>query len=82
MLVPVELGKLLFLACAFGVLATAHVALLFELALTLPRVRLALAFLVPPLAPYFGFRAGKRWWSWIWVGAALLYAANALSALF
>ncbi len=80
MLAALELGKLLFLAGAFGLFATAHVALLWQLVLRPPRLRALLALLLPPLVGYFGYRAGQRVWCAVWIGSFSVYLVSALLA--
>lgn len=57
----------------FGLFVSAHVALVFVLAARPPRFRAALAFIVPPLAPFFGFREGFRALSFVWVVSLVAY---------
>ena len=57
----------------FGLFVSAHVALVFVLAARPPRFRAALAFIVPPLAPFFGFREGLRALSFVWVVSLVAY---------
>jgi hypothetical protein len=67
-----NLALLLLPSLAFGLLATAHVALSALLLARKPRWRALLAFLFPPLAPYWGWAAGIKVWSALWlVGATL-----------
>jgi hypothetical protein len=67
----VLLGGLLI---GFALLVTAHVALSVKLALRQPHWQGAVALIVPPFAPLWGFRAGFSRWSWSWIGAVVLYA--------
>jgi hypothetical protein len=46
---------------------TLHVALSATLLSVRPRWRAPVAFVIPPLAPVFGFRAGKRKLSIAWL---------------
>ncbi len=62
------------LVVAFAALATAHVTLVIGLASRTPRWRAAAAALVVPLAPFWGFRAGMRARSAIWMASAVVYA--------
>lgn len=64
---------IVFAVLAFAVWLTAHVAITFGLARRQPRSRAAIAFVVPPLAPYWAFREGMRVRSIIWVAALVLY---------
>jgi hypothetical protein len=74
----VDLARLLFTAFAFGLLVTAQVALVVSLALRPPRWRALLAFLVPPLAVYFGWRERLRAWASVWLGSLAAYATALL----
>lgn len=71
---------LVFVVLTFAVLVTAHVAIVFGLARHEPRWRAAVAFFVPPLAPYWGFRERMRVRSIIWGVAFLLYVIALLGA--
>ncbi|MCC6900938.1 MAG: hypothetical protein IT377_18315 [Polyangiaceae bacterium] len=62
------------LVVSFASWVTAHVALAFGLALGRPRWRGPVAFLVPPLAPYWGMEAGMKRRAGIWVTALVVYA--------
>lgn len=57
----------------FAVLITAHLALVLGLALREPRWHAAVAFVVPPLAPYWGFRENMRVRSIVWGAAFVVY---------
>ncbi len=57
----------------FAVLITAHVTLVIGLALREPRWRAAVAFVVPPLAPYWGFRENMRGRAIVWGAAFVVY---------
>jgi hypothetical protein len=52
----------------------AHVSLVGGLVTRRPRYRAAVAFALPPLAPYWGWRAGLRRRVYVWTSALLLYA--------
>lgn len=67
------------LVTAFAVFVTAHVALVFGLARTPPRWRAAVALVVPPLAPYWGWQRLRRR-AIVWVAAALAYTVLLLAA--
>ncbi len=54
----------------------AHASLLGSLVTHRPRYRAAVALVVPPLAPYWGWRAGLRRRVYVWSAALLLYAAG------
>ncbi len=72
---------LLLLVGAFALLVTAHVAL-FAALLHGPRPwRGVLALLVPPTAPYLGWREGLRAWPVTWLIALATYGAALLLAL-
>jgi hypothetical protein len=74
----VDLASLLFTTFAFGLFVTAQVALVVSLALRPPRWRALLAFLMPPLAVYFGWRERLRTWASVWLGSAAAYATALL----
>jgi uncharacterized ion transporter superfamily protein YfcC len=65
------------LVLAFAVLVTVHVALVAGLLGRAPRWRAAVAVVVAPLAPYWGFREGMHVRSGLWVAAALAYGVAA-----
>jgi hypothetical protein len=69
----VDLTLLVLVSLSFGLLVTAEVVLVIRLAREGPAWRALVAFLVPPLAPYWGFRGQSRGWSGVWVGAFLAY---------
>lgn len=60
--------------------ALAHVMLLAHLVRARRPVRAVLAFVVPPLAPFWGFELGSRRTAQAWLVALVAYIA-ALSAL-
>jgi hypothetical protein len=64
---------LLVVLVAFASLVTVHVTLALGLSLRRPRWRALVAFVVPPFAPFWGFR--ERMWvrSAVWVVAAVTY---------
>jgi len=70
------------LAVALAAFLGAHGALVVGLARRHPRWRAAAALVVPPLAPWWGRRAGLRIATIVWCAALALYAAGvvALSA--
>ncbi|WP_050436403.1 hypothetical protein [Chondromyces crocatus] len=71
---------LAILIVSFATLLTVHVALAgLLIARVRPRWQGLLAFLVPPLAPIYGFREGFRRTSALWLTAVLVYTL-ALSA--
>jgi hypothetical protein len=59
---------------AFATLVTAHVTLALGLARRRPRWRAPVAFVVPPLAPYWGWAGGMRVRATIWFVAVVVYA--------
>jgi apolipoprotein N-acyltransferase len=67
------------LVLAFAVVVTAHVLLLAGLARRPPRWRALVALLVPPLAPYWGWREQRRR-AVTWVAGAVAYGALLLWA--
>ena len=73
--------RYVLLALAFGVLVTAHVALLAALARTVPRRRALFAFFFPPLAPYWGLRAQRRVASALWLSGAAAYTVLLILSL-
>lgn len=70
-----DLGSMVAVALTFALLVTAHAAILVSLALRSPRWRAALAFIVPPLAPYWGFEEKMRVRSSLWIAGLVLYVA-------
>jgi hypothetical protein len=61
------------LVVAFATLLTAHVALTLGLARCGHRSRAALAFLIPPLAPYWGWHNRMRARAALWSLSAVAY---------
>jgi hypothetical protein len=61
------------LVLAFAALLTVHVAIVWSLARQHPRWRAAVAFFVPPLAPYWALRNGMVVRGGIWIGSVILY---------
>jgi hypothetical protein len=59
---------------AFAALVTAHVTLALGLLRRRPRWRGPVAFVVAPLAPIWGWAAGMRGRSVVWLAAAAVYA--------
>ncbi len=68
-------------ALCFGLLVTVHVHLAVVLLRDEPRWRALLAFVVPPLAPYFAFVARRRALGVTWVLALVVYAATLAAAV-
>lgn len=64
---------LISLLAAFATFVTAHLALVFGLAARKPRWRAIPALAIPPLAPYWGARAGMHARVVAWVGSAVAY---------
>jgi hypothetical protein len=64
------------LVAAFATLVTVHVTLALGLVRRSPRWRGAVALVVLPLAPWWGWRAGMRARAAIWLVAAPLYAVS------
>lgn len=65
-----ELGAL---AAALGSVVTAHVALLWGFLFGASRQPLLMSLLIPPLAPYFGWRAQRHAAARVWVAGLLVY---------
>lgn len=76
----VDLALLLVPSAAFGLLLTAHLALVARLATRAPRWRAPLALFLPPLAPYWGMRERFRVWCGVWVGSLLTYTLSLVLA--
>ena len=66
---------------SFALLVTVHVALVAGLLGRRPRWRAAVAAVVAPLAPFWGFRAGMHVRGGLWIAAALAYLAALGAAL-
>lgn len=75
-----DLLLILVLAGSFGLLVTAHVALVAGLFLRSPRWRGLVALLVPPLAPYWGWEEQMRVRAGLWALGFALYAMSATAA--
>ena len=71
----------LWLLAAFATFVTAHVALVFGLAMRAPRWRALVALPIAPLAPYWGARAGMHVRAVLWVASAVAYIALRVIAL-
>jgi hypothetical protein len=69
-------------ALCFGLLVTVHVFLALSLARDVPRWQALLAFVVPPLAPYFAFVARRRGLLVTWVMALVAYGVTLAAATF
>ncbi len=72
---------LLLLVGAFALLVTAHVALFAVLVRGQHPWHGVLALLVPPTAPYLGWRDGLRAWPVTWLVALAAYGVALLLAL-
>jgi hypothetical protein len=59
---------------AFATLVTAHVTLALGLARRTPRWRAPVAFVVAPLAPWWGWASGMRVRAVVWLAAVTIYA--------
>ncbi len=77
-----ELTGMLLLSGAFGLLLTAHVRLLAHLCVAKPRWRAAVALLLPPFAPYWGWQDRLRLWSALWIFAGILYSTSLMASTF
>ena len=78
----VDLAKVICLLAAFALLVTVHVALAAGLGARQPRWRGPVAFLVPPLAPYWGYAAGMRRRAVLWLlGLGLYVVARVFASL-
>jgi hypothetical protein len=71
--VLVEFGVLVV---ALATLASAHATLAIGLARRTPRWRGPVAFLVAPLAPWWGWQARMRVRGVVWVASALVYGVT------
>ena len=65
------------LAVSLAVLLGAHAAIVGGLARRRAWRRAVVAFLVPPLAPWWGWEAGLRLRTLVWGAALVLYALGA-----
>lgn len=75
-----DLLLIFVLAGSFGLLVTAHVALVVGLSLRSPRWRGLLALVVPPLAPYWGWEERMRVRAALWAFGLALYAMSVTAA--
>lgn len=67
---------MLGIAASFGLLLASHVALSFGLARLGPWHRGLIAFVVPPLAPYWGYYSGRlHTRSLIWIVSLVMHVA-------
>jgi hypothetical protein len=75
-----DLFVTLTIVLSFAALLTAHVALVAGLVARKPWWRAPLAFVVVPLAPYWGFRERMRARAAIWATALAIYAITLVVA--
>jgi hypothetical protein len=61
------------LLLSFAALCTVHVAIVWTLGKKHPRWHALVAFVVPPLAPYWALRSGMVVRGGIWIGSVILY---------
>ena len=71
-----------WLLVALAAHVAAHVALLVQLARKGPRYRALVAFVLPPLAPYYGWLSGAGRLSLVWLVALGAYAVGVALANF
>lgn len=64
------------LVLAFATLVTTHVVLATSIGRRKPWWRGAVALVVVPLAPWWGWKGGMRGSSTLWIAAALVYCAS------
>jgi hypothetical protein len=69
-----DLFVTLLVILSFATLATAHVWIVVGLVTRQPRWRAPIALVVPPLAPYWGFRENMRARAVVWTAALAVYA--------
>jgi hypothetical protein len=72
---------LTLLALAFATLITVHVTLTAGLAARAPRWHAPVALVLPPLAPWWGWRTRMRARTVLWLVAAAAYVALLVFAL-
>ncbi len=82
MMCLVDVLILVSLIGSFAALVTLHVALSAGLATRHPRWRGAVAFLVPPLAPYWGMEEGMKRRAALWLVALSIYIVARIAAEF
>jgi hypothetical protein len=76
-----DFAILLTLVVSFGVLVTVHLWLALALARKKPWWRGAVAFIVVPLAPYWGLTSRLRTLSIVWLTALISYGLSLLVAI-
>jgi hypothetical protein len=69
----VDLFLMVSIVLSFATLLTAHVALTAGLVARPPRVRSVVAFILLPLAPYWGFRENMRGRAITWLASLSAY---------
>jgi len=72
---PVDLALMLGLAASLGLLCASHVALSVGLGIVGPWHRGLVAFLVPPLAPFWGYHGKLHTRSLLWIIALVSHVA-------
>jgi hypothetical protein len=78
----VDTAIVTLLVGSFATLVTVHLALAVGLVRRRPHWRGAAALVVPPLAPYWGFRVGMRKRVIVWLAALSLYAVSLAAVSF
>jgi hypothetical protein len=68
-----DLVLLLLVSLSFGLLVTAQLVLVVQLAREGPMWRALAGLLLPPLAVYWSFRSRNRAWPGLWLFALLSY---------
>ena len=71
---PLDLALLVLPPAALALFVTAHVAIVTRLFGDPPRWRAVVAFILPPLAFYWGTQAKMTALCRLWLGALLAYA--------
>lgn len=71
---------MLTLVGSFAILCTTHLALALGLILRRPRWKGAVALIVAPLAPYWGYGAKMRFLAVLWVAAFSVYVLALVAA--
>jgi len=72
---PVDLALMFGLSASFGLLLASHVALSVGLFLLGPWYRGLIAFVVPPLAPFWGYYGKLHTRALLWVLALVTHVA-------
>ena len=70
------------LVISLALFITAHVTITYGLAFRHPRWRALVAFLVPPLAPFWAWRERMRIRASLWTAALVLYVIATIVARF